>query len=80
MDLKIELSVNEYYQLCDACRAFPSYAILKRAIFRENTAGIGDRFAIHCTLREAGELLDVARRHSLTAAVPIEKTIRTSPI
>jgi hypothetical protein len=65
MKFLIELSVNDYYQLREKCRSLPSYAILERAIFRENPAGIGDRFAIQCTLREAGAMLDVARLHSL---------------
>ena len=77
MELLIELTVNDYYQLREKCRSLgPSYTILQGAILRQDSNGSGDRFAIQCTMREAGALLEVARQYSLTAAIYIESAIR----
>lgn len=79
MKIEIEFSLNYHYQLLDRCRSTPSYTILKQATFRQNPFGITeDKFAVRCTLQEAGQLLELARQHSLSAASQIEKAIRTS--
>jgi hypothetical protein len=78
MELEIELSINDYYQLLEKCRSFLplSYGILRSAIFRENATG--DKFVVRCTVTEGEAVLNVAKRYSLAVTAQLEKAIANS--